>query len=353
MKKVTFILASLNRGGAERVISILSDYCSKKGMEVDIILLLFNEVSYNIAENIHIYDFTGGQQSRIKRLPYWIKSIRRYVKENKPDVIVSFVARINVIVQTACLGLKQHIIVSERNDPYSDGRSRMVDMLTALLYPKADSVVFQTKRAAGYFKKCDLKARIISNPISVEMCADAPQKGKIVSVGRLYPQKNHKMLIEAVADAKKTVPYVQLYIYGEGELKEELQQYAEKFGISDAVHFMGNVPDVHRQISDADIFVLSSDYEGLSNALLEAMMMGLPCISTNCAGSDEYIENGKNGILVPVGDCAAMSSAISKLLSDSDLKKKLGENARLTSAEFAKEPVLQKWFELINSVSEE
>ena len=153
MKKITFILGSRGRGGAERVISILSDYYAKKGYQTDIIVLLKNEVGYKLDESTRVIDFSGGITSRLKRLPFWIKSIKKYVKENKPDVIVSFAARINVIVLHACKKLKTKIIVSERNDPRLDGRSKLVEFMTNRLYPKADKVVFQTERAKSYFKK--------------------------------------------------------------------------------------------------------------------------------------------------------------------------------------------------------
>ena len=111
---------------------------------------------------------------------------------------------------------------------------------------------------------------------------------------------------------------------------------------------MGNVPNIHEQISDANAFVLSSDYEGLSNALLEAMMMGLPCISTDCAGSDEYINNYENGLLVPIGDKDALASAMLEVLENKELSSRLGNNARKASATFAKDNVLNRWFELIS-----
>lgn len=349
-KKILIFIGSMSRGGAERVISIISNNLVEKGWEVSVCVLLSNSVAYPLSDKIKIIDFSGKTSSRIKRIPNWIFGIRKLVKNEAPDVILSFVARINIIVQLACLGLKKRIIVSERNDPYSDGRSKIVDILTYWLYPKADAVVFQTRRAAGYFERLKLKNTcIITNPISVKCCTTTPIKGKIVSAGRLMPQKNHKLLIDSVVEVHKTIPYVKLFIYGDGYMREELEEYAHTLGADKYVCFMGNVSNIHEEISDAELFVLSSDYEGLSNALLEAMMMGLPCISTDCAGSDEYIENGENGLLVPVKSKTDMVSAIFEVLENDELRMKLKNNAINKAAEYKKEKVMKIWNALIEN----
>ena len=349
-KKLLIFLGSLGRGGAERVVSILSNYFCSIGWKIKIGLLLFYQVEYQVDDRIEIIDLAGKTQSRIKRLPGWIFSIRNLVKNEKPDIILAFAARINIIVQIACLGLKQKIIVSERNDPYSDGRSIAVDKMTRWLYPKAKAVVFQTKRAESYFNKYNLtNTVIITNPVTVDcLAAITKNDNKIVSVGRLTEQKNQKLLLDAFSKVVDYVPDLQLYLYGEGKLRIELENQVSTLGIDGNVHFMGNVSNIHEQIADASVFVLSSDYEGLSNALLEAMMMGLPCISTDCAGSDEYIRNEENGLLVSVGDSEELALAITKLIKDKNLAAKLGANAAKTSRIFAKETVLNYWYDLIN-----
>ena len=350
-KKLLIILGSLGRGGAERVVSIIADYFCDKGWNVTIALLLLNKVEYQIDQRVKIVDLSSKTNSRIRRLPGWIIRIRNLVKKEKPDVILSFAARINVITQIACHGLKQKIVVSERNDPYCDGRTCLVDIMTRLLYPKAKAVVFQTKRAKSYFKKYNLKnTTIIANPIMVKCLARKPTKGKIVNVGRLEEQKNQKLLIDAFYDTLTKVPYASLYIYGEGTLKERLLRRVEKLGISEHVHLMGNVENIHEQIADSEVFVLSSDYEGLSNALLEALMMGLTCISTNCAGSDEYISDHENGLIVSVGDKDGLAAAMIEMLQDRNQAKILGEEAHRRSIAFDKEIILKQWYKLINEV---
>ena len=348
-KKLIIVLGSMGRGGAERVISYVSEYFALKNWKVWIVLLLSNKVEYSLHENVCVVDLSGTTESRWKRLPFWLINLRKIVNEVQPDSILSFAARINVIVQIACMGLKKKIIVSERNDPYSDGRSAMVDLLTSWLYPKADGVVFQTKRAASYFKNIELhNAHIIPNPISVECKAGETKRGKIVTVGRLTAQKNQKMLIDAFVDIKKIHPFAELHIFGEGELREVLSKQIAEYGLMDSVFLRGNVKDIHRQILDAEIFVLSSDYEGLSNALLEAMMMGLPCVSTNCAGADEYIINEKNGLLINVGSREEMKEALDELISDANKREIYGEEAAKSVVNLNKEQIMKLWYSVIS-----
>ena len=346
MKKITFFIGSMNRGGAERVISILSRSYAERGYETDIIMLLSDEVGYSLHPNTRILNFSGSTSSRIKRLPYWVKKIRNYVKEVKPDVIVSFVARINVIVYLATLGMKKRLIVSERNDPRYDGRSFITDIATKAIYPKVNSVVFQTKRAKEYFKNLK-NGVIIPNPINVECSAINETGGKIVTVGRLAPQKNQKMLIEAFSKVTEKYPDAFLEIYGEGDLRDELALYISNLGLADRIKLMGNVTDIHSKISDASIFCLPSDYEGLSNALLEAMMVGLPCITTDCAGADEYIEDGVNGFIVEVGDSDSFADRLDTMLSNEELRKSFAKKAKETSEKFATENVMLGWDNVI------
>ena len=347
-KKIVIILGSMKRGGAERVVSLIANEFVKRGWEVWIGLMIFYEVEYELHEDIHIVDLSGKPRSRLQKLPGWLRDIRKLVNKVQPDEILAFAARMNIITQIATMGMKVSITVSERNDPYMDGRSKAIDWLTDFLYPKAKAVVFQTKRAASYFEKRNLKnSCVIANPISVDVSANHMNQGKIVSVGRLEPQKNQAMLIRAFSQIVDDFPQATLTIYGRGYLENELKNLAKSLGVSSKIQFPGNVLDIHNRISDANVFVLSSDYEGLSNALLEAMMMGLPCISTDCAGADEYIESGKNGILIKTGDEQALVKALRSVLGNQEKAILMGNGAKVTSERFAKECVLEQWYKVI------
>lgn len=342
------VLGSMGRGGAERVISIISrEYC-RLGWEVSICMLLSNRVEYPIERGVELVDFSGNKESRIRRLPYWVRSLRSRIKESNPDVIVSFAARINVIVLLAAWGLKKRIIVSERNDPKLDGRGVATNVLTSILYPHSSAVVFQTKRVRDYFsKRIQRISYIIPNPIEIDRRAANSPCLKIVSVGRLTEQKNQKLLINAFGVVHQKYPQLELVIYGEGPLRSELETLADSIGLKDRVLLPGKVSDVHQKIEDALMFVLSSNYEGLSNALLEAMVMGLPCISTNCAGADEYIINEYNGLVTKTGDCFELAEAMSRFIEDSILRKNCAKNASKIESVVGLDAAMRQWREVI------
>ncbi|WP_156573213.1 glycosyltransferase family 4 protein [Bacillus luti] len=348
--RIAFFIGSMRRGGAERVISILANTYAEKGWEVDILTLLDDANEYNLHESINVKPIGTKGNSRIRKLPSWITSIRKYVVENKPDRVVSFIARINIIVILACMGLNQRIIVSERNDPKADGRSKLVEMATSILYPLVDKVVFQTKWAKSCFStKIQRNSVIIPNPISVNIKASNKKQKMIVAVGRLLEQKNHELLIRSFGKMKADFPEYSLYIYGEGALRDKLTKLIEELKLTKSVFLPGNISNIHERIVDAEMFVLSSNYEGLSNALLEAMVIGLPCISTDCAGSNEVIEHEKNGLIVPIGSEEDLIKAMKLLAANSEIRDKISKGAKKTSENFDVNVVVDQWISIIEA----
>lgn len=347
VKKITFIIGSMGNGGAEKVISVLANDYIIKGWNVDIIVLLENKVCYYLDKKINIVDFSGNTQKRLLRLPYWLKSIRKYIKINNPTVVLSFVARINIITYFASIYTPIKLFVSERNDPKFDGRGRIVDLLTKIIYPKVEGVIFQTNKVNSYFPKLN-NSCIIANPISVSEVIKSKEKNVIVNVGRLSKQKNQKMLIKVFSTIANDYPKYILEIYGDGELHDELNNYIVSLDMQDKIFLKGNVKEIHKAICDSKLFVLSSDYEGLSNALLEAMALGLPCISTKCAGAEEFVTHKINGYLVDINDEIAMKNAINEMLEDNIVRQNCGINAKKSSSAFEKEEILKLWHSVID-----
>ena len=355
MKKIVFFTGSMGRGGAERVISILSEHFVSQNWDVTIVMLLHNRASgYPLNDKVKVKTFFNENTGKIKKMLCNIRNVRAYIKETKPDVLVSFMAQNTLISGVACAGLGIRYIASERIDPSMVKRNFIYKKILNILYTRADKVIFQTERAKNYFdEKIKNNSVIIGNPISVTCEAQEKSTKKIVSVGRLTYQKNHKMLINAFSHVSKLYPDYILEIYGDGIEKNKLLEQVKNLGMEEKVFLCGNHPDIHEKIKDAQIFVLSSDFEGLSNALLEAMMMGIACISTDCAGSDEVIENKTNGILTGVGKEDELTNAIIELIENDGLRKSISQKAKESVEKFKTENIIDQWSEVIEGLNDE
>ena len=346
--KISFFIGGMRRGGAERVISILAnDYC-QRGWDVDIVLLLQNAVEYDLDSRINIVDITKKAGGYMKNTAYWLKHIRHYLKQHKPDRIVSFVGRINALVLTASIGLKLPVVVSERNDPKQDGRGAVMQWYCNRIYHRADAIVYQNEHEKSCFShSLAKKGCIIPNPVSVA----ATKQGNsttVATAGRLIEQKNQKILVSAMAQVHKTYPDVKCRIYGEGSLRAALQTQIEELGLRDVVTLEGNVKDIHARLADCGIFALTSNFEGLSNALIEAMQVGLACITTDYPGARELITDGETGLVVPMNDADALAKAIIKLIENNNgCADVLAEQGQIFAARFNAETVLAQWYAII------
>lgn len=343
--KISFFIGHMGYGGAERVISILANDCCSRGWDTDIVMLLSDDVAQTIDPRVRLVDLSMGGGSYGKRAPYWLKHIRGYLKKEKPDCVVSFIGRINALVLTAALGMKQPIIVSERNDPRHDGRGKAMLAYCNAIYKRARKVVFQTRAEQECFDEA-VKARgvIIPNPVSVEGALRGETGAfTVVTAGRLAEQKNHKMLMDAMALVRRRLPQARCVIYGEGELRRELEDYVGEKGMADFVSLPGHARDIHQKVAAASVFVLTSEYEGLPNALIEAMMMGVPSITTDYPGADEVLEDGVTGLVVPRGNAPALADALVRLAEDPALAGKLSAQAMDRAQAYRTENVIRQW----------
>ena len=340
------------QGGAERVISILSRRMIEKGFQVEILAFLNREVFYEIDPRVKLTVVEKETHSKniLKNL-IWL---RRYFKKNA-DLILSFLAPFNMIALVAHLGLKATLVVADRNDPRHIPSNSILRTARNFLYRFADGVVLQTTHNRAYFSKCvQKKSVVIGNPIDLGnkkgIALATEKRPEIVSVGRLMPQKNQAMLLRAFAKIAPDYPEHKLTIYGEGPERKNLEALAEQLGIFDKVFLPGAAKDVIDRIPSAELFVLPSDYEGMSNALIEAMCVGLPCISTDVSGASDLIESGKNGEIVPVGDTEALVCAMRKLLSDHKLANEYAIAATATNEKLEINKILDEWIDFISSL---
>ena len=239
--------------------------------------------------------------------------------------MISFMASANFHCVCSTIGTKTKSIISVRVDPKIEYAGRKKRILAKSLFCFADGAVFQTDEARQWFsKKLQARSEVIFNPIDHSFF-DVDRNsitGKVITCGRLTNQKNHTLLINAVMSAKKTIPSLELYIYGEGPLKDTLIDYKNKFEFGKSVYLPGRIENVLSELRSADLFILSSNFEGMPNALMEALAAGVPSISTDCpsGGPRELIQNGINGLLVPVGDEELMRESIIAMYNTYDRK---------------------------------
>lgn len=358
MKACLFIGRMAAGGGAEKVMAMLANHLVEKGWDVDLVLLLGNEVDkihHQLNKVINIVDLSiPKKKSYFKNQYKWLRNIRRWVNENRPDIIISFFGRINALVLTSTIGMGVPVIVSERNDPRHDNRGRFMLYYCNIIYRRAKAVIYQTKYEQSCFSSVHLnKSYIIPNPIKLVDINNAKiDENLIINVGRLQKHKNHEMLINAVKLVKERVPDVKCQIYGEGVMYDYLQGLINDGNLQDSITLEGKKSNILDYVSSGYIFVTTSNHEGLSNALMEAMMLGKICISTDYEGADDLIDNGKNGIIVPRDDVKRLSEVLIDIFTDTTGKYSvLGENARKKMMKYESSEIMSKWDKLINSMA--
>ena len=358
-KKIVFYISSLAKGGAQRVILNLTKSLLGKGYEVTLVTTAVVENEYKLPRGTKrvVSDIQGNEitSSRIRNLKNRFGKLRNIWKEEKPDIIVSFIGKNNFMAILTAWGLDIPVITSVRGEPGEEYYSKILELLAKTLMGKAAGIILQTPDAKTYFPKwIQKKAVILENPLNPEFIDEyytGERNDEIVSVGRIDSNKNQKLIIDAFYRIAEEIPEVRLVLYGDGEEKEVLETYVKKSPYKERIFLPGAVSHVKERIQKARLFVLSSNTEGMPNALMEALALGIPCISTDCpCGGPKMLMTGReNGILVPVGDVAAMARAMKQILRDNELWKKYSENAYKITQELHPENINKKWEEYLLS----
>ena len=354
--KLTFFLGGLTGGGAERVVCNLANYLVSSNNEVDIITI-GDDGSYGLDNRINRITllFNEERKNAIVNSTKRIIRLLQYLRKSKRDVFVVMLPVSTILLLRLRLFVKGKIIASERSFPTN--YSTRIQKRLKRLAQKADAWVFQTEGSRQWYldslKGTD--STIIPNPINdafVKPVYVSERKKQIITAGRLNKVKNHHLLLCAFSRIYRDYPDYSLVIYGDGGLKKDLISEAERLGINDKVSFPG-FADWGELSKDASMFVLSSDLEGMPNALMEAMALGMPCISTDCDGGGAafLIESGKNGLLVPKGDVEALASAMRRMLTDSPFAEQCGKNAHDICNRLSPEKIYDQWESFIQQVS--
>ena len=363
MRKILFHLTSLEQGGAERVVSNLSNRLAKDGYEIVVTTQQTGDNEFELipeVKRIHVglksSDQRRGRLAKaVKRIVY----LRKTIKEEKPDIVISFLKKPNYRTLLANVGNRIPTVIAIRIDPKSEYSSMTDKLLIPLLYPFAAGAVFQTDEQKEFFPHyLQEKAVVILNPVHNKYIMEPTRTEKkklVVQSGRLVGFKNQKMLLRAFLKVHQRYPDYKLKIYGPESLdntKKELEQFIAEQQASDFIQLMGASNELEKVLPEAEIYAFSSDYEGLPNALIEAMALGMPVVATDCpcGGPRTLITHEYNGLLIPVNDENAMAENICRLIEDKELAKCLGINARKISDRVNEEAVIEQWKQYIDKV---
>lgn len=352
MKKVLIIANDLKNGGVERVLSVLANYMAEHDFDVHLLAIASPHVCYPLSNKVH-YEYVPiiGMYRRVGLFKEFsaMGKIAAEMRRIDPEWVIGFDD--SVIIRSIPAAKRQHrrILVSERIDPSIYGLPMRI--LRQRAYDMADRVVFQTEDAQKYFPaRTQKKSVIIPNPLTACLPErKATPNRDIVMAGRLRAQKNVALAISAFALFHPAHPDWRLVVYGEGEQLPELQKLAAEKGVADAVVFAGHVADIHERMSEAGMYLSTSDYEGISNAMLEALAIGAPSVCTDCpvGGARMFIRNGENGLLTPVGDAAAIAAAMKKIADNPDFAEKLSRESVKIRDRLSPDVICPQWLELL------
>ena len=351
MKKIVLIVPSLIKGGVERVVSILSKELSKY-YEVYVVIY-HNPVEYEIGGKlINLETPTGSFLRKIKNTFYRVVKLKRLIRKISPDFIVSFMGNLQPILTF------EPVIVSVRNNPDFFPLYRKFLLKTIYKLPNVKKIItcsseIEKKLNNNYNLK---NTKTIYNPINLNYITQKLVTAKpfkfdyILAVGRLNRQKGFDILIKAFAKSalKNTV---KLVILGEGKERKNLEELIAELNLKNQVLLFGKVDNPFIYMKHAIFFVLSSRFEGFGNVIIEALACETPVITTNCeSGPSEIIENGKNGLLVPVADEEALKVAMEKLFYDRELYKRLKTNTWKSVGRFGVKNIVKKWINLFEEI---
>jgi glycosyltransferase involved in cell wall biosynthesis len=365
--KIIILTSSLGSGGAERVACILANAWASRGIDVTLIPTFSGrgECFYDVSSSVslvYLADLVSSRSRSVFNKFVRLLALRRFVRDTRPDVIISFLSNVNVATILSAFGLKLPVVVCERTDPFIMPMSPLLRLACRITYPHADALLVQTKAVADKYRSCHYPLkhlRVIANPIAEDIMQLRQQVAQgstrtLIAIGRLDEGKQFDILIKVFALLAPSHPSWVLRIFGDGPLRDPLQRQIAACGLESRIFLMGRTKDIGTVLCHSDLFVMTSRYEGFPNVLLEAMAVGLPCIVYDCpSGPREITQDGKFASLLPLNDERALESALEKLMLDNKLRQNLGSAARRSVKErYILDRVLEQWDRLFAFVRE-
>lgn len=396
MKKITFLIKVMSGGGAERVVTLLSNAFVNRNYHVTLIIThqkiseakldylapdikviaLENEVTKDekyikkikmfktrllgkfdsvVLKKSHENYLIGKYKARNHEK---IRFLKKYFSQYKKSTVLAFLYD-SIYLTLLSANVENRVIISERGDPRQCLASKTNVAFFKTMFDKADEMIFQSPDAMKWYREnTNVKGKVIFNPVKPDLPERyiGDRKKKIVNFCRISSQKNLFLLVNAFALFAKEYPEYELYIYGdavgngaEGYI-ESVNEEILQSECTDRIHILPAQQDIHNLIKDYAMFVSSSDFEGMSNSMLEAMAIGLPTICTDCpaGGARAIIKDHENGILVPVNDVKAMYQAMKEVADNPELAEKLSINGTKIREGLSVDRIVNQWMEIIN-----
>jgi GalNAc-alpha-(1->4)-GalNAc-alpha-(1->3)-diNAcBac-PP-undecaprenol alpha-1,4-N-acetyl-D-galactosaminyltransferase len=363
--KLTLISSSLRAGSAEQVMSIVANYWANRGWQIT--LLTFDDGSeppfYDLDRRIS-HRALGMDISKIdSNLARFgnfgqLGVLKKAIVASRPEVVISFVNQTNIVTLLACRGLKVATIVSEHVYPAYGELNKAWQKLQKRTYRRADLITVQTHSALSFFPAFEgYNTSVMPNPIAIPESEPIESRlytddRHLLAVGKLIPQKGFDLLIKAFAQICHQHPEWTLTILGEGVMREELEALTVAFGLEERIYMPGTVKNVSAFLRKADLFALSSRFEGFPVTLCDAMACGVPVIATDClSGPREIIHNGTDGMLVVSENVDALASGMDILMSDPVKRQYFSHYAPKVLDRFGLEQVMNLWNNAIKDVT--
>lgn len=352
--KVTFIIGSLQSGGAERVLTTLANHWVQKGWDITILTFSSAKSFYELDSRVKRVSLLSNYKSSYSALQnlYTLYGLRTIIKKEKSDIFISFITLMNLFVLISTLGLKVPLIISERN--YFDQLTNKVKgFLRKILYPKADGMVVLSDYDYKKYPTVESK-KIIFNLLNKKKLLDVKfedKKNIAIAVGSLTQQKGFDMLIPALS--KVNLENWKFYIIGEGSERVALELLVKEYGLADKVFLIGRKNNIFDYFKEASIFVLSSRYEGFPNVLAEAMAHGCASVAFDCkTGPADMIQDNLNGLLADANNITDLAGKIELLIADKNLREKFFNNAIRIREILDIDTITQSWESYIQETIE-
>lgn len=364
--KIAFVIPSLNCGGSERVLSMMANYWIGQDRQVTIITM---DKTGNDFFPLHpgirriglglVRPSIGMADALWSNLRRFVR-VRKSIKSINPDIVISFLDRTNVLTLASMIGTGIPVGVSERTDPRERRIGKTWTWARRAMYRRAAFVAVQTHSVKEWALALGLEAgrvKVIPNPVALPARINRDTEGQRLGIryragtmGRLIPSKGFEYLLRAFKECSDAMPDWDLLIIGDGECRAELETLRDRLGLGERVRFAGALKNPFQELAGLDLFIFTSLYEGFPNALVEAMSYAIPVISFDCpSGPAEIISEGVSGFLIPLKDEKKLSNAISLLMRDSDLRRKIGLGAMAAASRFSLPSVMFEWDDAIGT----